>query len=86
MHSGMDDNVDDTHVIVPAEALSPNALQGLLEEFVTREGTEYGAREYSLSEKVASVQRQLDRGEIVIVFDTETRTTSLQLRDALKKR
>ena len=80
------DQTDETHVIVPAEALSPAALQGLLEEFVSREGTEYGPREYSLSEKVASVQKQLDRGEIVIVFDPETSSTSLQTRDSLRRR
>jgi uncharacterized protein len=83
MQSGMDSS-DEPYVIVPPEALSPNALKGLLEEFVSREGTEYGAREYTLSEKVASVQRQVDRGEVVIVFDPETSSTTLQRRDALR--
>jgi uncharacterized protein len=86
MHSGMDsmDRSDEPYVIVPPEALSPSALQSLLEEFVSREGTDYGAREYSLSEKVASVQRQLERGEVVIVFDPETSSATLQTRDALR--
>ena len=78
------DSSDAPYVIVPPEVLSPDALRGLLEEFVTREGTEYGAREYTLDEKVASVQRQLTRGEIVIVFDPETSSTTLQMRDALR--
>ena len=83
MHSGMD-STDEPYVIVPPEALSPAALQGLLEEFVSREGTEYGAREYTLSEKVASVQRQIERGEVVIVCGPETSSTTLQRRDALR--
>ena len=45
MQCGMD-STDEPYVIVPPEALSPSALQGLLEEFVTREGTEYGARDF----------------------------------------
>jgi len=80
----MDSETDERYVIVPTDALSPAALQGLIEEFVTREGTEYGPRDYSLSEKVTSVRRQLDRGEIVIVFEPETGTTTLRMRDALR--
>jgi len=76
----------DEYVIVPADALSPGALQGLLEEFVSREGTDYGLKEYSLEQKVASVRRQLERGEIVIVFDPESSSTTLRTRDSLRKR
>ena len=30
-------------MIIPAEQLSRDALQGLMESFITREGTDYGA-------------------------------------------
>ncbi len=56
-------------VVVPYTELTPDALRGLVESFVLREGTEYGAREFSLDEKVAHVLRQLRRGEAQIVFD-----------------
>ncbi|HPG26166.1 MAG: YheU family protein [Spirochaetaceae bacterium] len=59
------------------EQLSAAALRGLVEEFVTREGTDYGHGEWSLDEKVAQVLRQLDAGEIRIVFDLESETASL---------
>ena len=49
-------------VEVPADALSPEALRGVIEHFVLREGTDYGEREYSLEQKVADVLRQL-KGE-----------------------
>ena len=68
------------YVLVPAQALSPQALEGLVQEFVTREGTEYGPREYSLAEKVQSVLRQIEQGEVVIAFDLERATTTLVLR------
>ncbi len=68
---------------VPHSALSPTALEGLVEEFITREGTDYGEREHSLEEKRASVLRQLARAEIAIVFDFESESTTLVPRDEL---
>jgi uncharacterized protein YheU (UPF0270 family) len=67
------------------EQLSPGALRGLIEEFVTREGTDYGAGgatagdepEWSLEEKVTQVYRQLSSGEARIVFDLESESASI---------
>lgn len=64
-------------VEVPRDALSPAALRGVIEEFVTRAGTDYGAREKTIEEKIADVERQLERGEATIVFDPETATTNI---------
>ena len=66
-----------THVPIPHEELSPDALRGVIEAFVLREGTDYGAREFSLEEKVVHVQRQLERGEARIMFDQETETVDI---------
>lgn len=57
--------------------LSPGALRGLVEEFVTREGTDYGHSDWSLEDKVAQVFRQLDAGEVRIVFDLELESASI---------
>lgn len=57
--------------------LSPGALRGLVEEYVTREGTDYGHGDWSLEEKVAQVLRQIDAGEAKIVFDLETESASV---------
>lgn len=64
-------------VEVPYRELSPEALAGVIESFVLREGTGYGAREYSLEEKVAHVLRQLERGEAKIMFDPDTESVSI---------
>lgn len=56
-------------MIIPHHTLSADALQGLVEEFVTRSGTDYGSNEASLEEKVRVVMRQLEKGEAVIVYD-----------------
>lgn len=56
-------------IVIPHRDLSADALRGVLESFVLREGTDYGEREVSLDHKVAQVLRQLERGEAQIVFD-----------------
>lgn len=62
---------------IPYRELSSDALAGVIESFVLREGTDYGAREYSLEEKVAHVVRQLERGEARIMFDPDSESVSI---------
>ena len=71
---------------IPIEALSGQALDGLLEEFVTRDGTDYGAEERTLDDKKSAVRCQLHRGEIMIVFDPDTQTANIILKDELRLR
>jgi len=64
-------------VEIPVGRISPEALDGLIEEFVTRDGTDYGEQEQTLEAKKRAVAGQLDRGEVVIVFDPESETCNL---------
>lgn len=64
-------------VDVPYTALSADALRGLVEEFVTRDGTDYGVRERTVEEKCRDVMRQLERGEVKIVFDPASRSANV---------
>jgi len=66
---------------VPPESLSPEALQGVVEAFVLREGTDYGHRDFTLEEKCEAVRRQLRQGFAEIWFDPETGSTTIRLRD-----
>ena len=70
---------------IPWQRLSPDALRGLIEEFITREGTDYGESEVELDEKVLQVERQIKRGEVVIVFDAVLQNTSLLTRQAARE-
>ena len=65
---------------IPHQRLPPDVLTRVSEEFVTREGTEYGEHDVPMAVKVASVRTQLQRGEAVVVFDPESQTTSIQPR------
>jgi uncharacterized protein YheU (UPF0270 family) len=53
---------------IPFESLEEQTLNNLIESFVLREGTDYGADEVSLSEKVAQVKQQLCAGEAIIEY------------------
>ena len=66
-------------IVVPMERLSEEALLGLIDAFVLREGTDYGHADISLESKRAAVVSQLERGEVVIAFDPATEGVNLVL-------
>jgi len=68
-----------TFVEIPVERLTREVLDSLVQEFVTRDGTDYGAVERSVEEKTAQVLRQLSSGEAVVTFDTETQDANIVL-------
>ena len=57
---------------VPHTRLVADVLRRLAEEYVTRDGTDYGAVEKTLEEKVSALRRRLERGDAAIVYDAET--------------
>ena len=56
-------------VAVPHAELSADALRGVIDNYILREGTDYGDRTFSHEQKVTQVLRQLERGEARILFD-----------------
>ncbi len=64
-------------VAVPVQRLQPGVLQALLEEFASRDGTDYGERELSLEQKVGELRVQLVRGELQLLYDTDSESWDL---------
>jgi len=64
-------------MIIPYTELAPDTLRALIEEIVTRDGTDYGELELTVSEKVTQVMEQLKRKEIVIAYSELHETCSL---------
>ncbi len=62
---------------IPHDQLSAQALNGIIEEFITREGTDYGQRESPLEEKIRQIKAQIDRGEVIILYDSESQSCNL---------
>jgi len=72
---------------IPIERLSPEAVRGVVEEFVLREGTDYGETEASIETKIHQVKTKLEKGLLVLVFDDVSETTNILNADdpVLKK-
>jgi hypothetical protein len=62
---------------IPRERLSQEALIGVVDEYIGREGTDYGHRDFTLAEKRARVLAALDRGDAVITWDADSATTTI---------
>ena len=55
-------------MIVPWQNINTDTLNRLLEEFASRDGTDYGAYETSLEDKVVQLKVQLQQKRIVVVY------------------
>ena len=64
---------------IPRSSLSDEALAGIIEAFVLREGTDYGHREHDFQSKCRAVRRQIEAGLAEIVFDPVTETADIRL-------
>jgi uncharacterized protein YheU (UPF0270 family) len=67
---------------VPYGELPPDLLKAVIESFVLREGTDYGEKELQLEDKVARVISQLKRGEARILFDPESESVTIAVRQS----
>ncbi|HEY6453554.1 MAG TPA: YheU family protein [Steroidobacteraceae bacterium] len=64
-------------IVVPYSEMPEPTLRAVVESFVLREGTEYGAREFTLEEKVAHVIAQLERGLAQVVFEPGSQSINI---------
>jgi uncharacterized protein len=67
-------------IIVAHTELSPDALDGVIQSFVLREGTDYGERDVPFETKILQVRRQLERREAQIVYDQNTESIDIVIR------
>ena len=67
--------------IIPVNKISSEALQGVIEEFISRDGTDYGEIEASQETNFRQVKYKLENGLAVLIFDDEAETTNIFLND-----
>jgi uncharacterized protein len=67
--------------IIPVNKLSPDALQRVIEEFISRNGTDYGEIESPLETNFRQVKDKLEKGSAVLIYDDGTKTTNILLAD-----
>ncbi|MCQ4346841.1 YheU family protein [Pseudomonas stutzeri] len=66
-------------MLIPHELLEADTLTRLIEDFVTRDGTDNGD-DTPLQVRVARVRQALQRGEAIIAFDPDSQQCLLMLR------
>ena len=67
---------------IPYEKIPADTLRNLIEEFVSRDGTDYGEREVSLEQRVAQVMLALKQGHAVIEYDEQLEMADIRLLNA----
>jgi uncharacterized protein YheU (UPF0270 family) len=72
---------EESKVEIPLDQLSREALVGVIDDYVLREGTEYGATDFTLERKREQVLAQLRSGSALLVFDQTTETCTIVLRE-----
>ncbi len=58
---------------IPPSSISPAGLQGIVEEFVTRDGTDHS----NVEQRVIEVLQQLQDGQVELHFDREANTCNI---------
>lgn len=70
-----------TGVMVPHSRIPSETLLKLVEEFVTRDGTDYGETEVPTAQKISQVMHLLKAGKAVVVFDPEGSSATILMAD-----
>jgi uncharacterized protein YheU (UPF0270 family) len=62
---------------VPYDRINPDTLRRMLQEFVTRDGADWGEAGCTLEDKVEQVLRQLKSRKVKVVFDLASQTANI---------
>ncbi len=72
-------------MIVPYNELNAETLSTIIKEYVLREGTEYGAEDITIEEKIEQVQQQLKSGSAILVYSELHETVNIIPADQFKE-
>jgi hypothetical protein len=62
---------------VPYDRIDPETLRNMIQEFVTRDGADWGEAGCTLEDKVEQVLRQLRDRKVKVVFDLTSQTANI---------
>ncbi|MCB0356763.1 MAG: YheU family protein [Bdellovibrionales bacterium] len=65
--------------------MSSEVLQQIIEEFILREGTDYGWHEFSFEEKKSHIYKQLEVEKIKIIYDPNNESITLLTKEEFNK-
>jgi len=64
-------------VDVPYDQIDPETLRNMIQEFVTRDGADWGEPGGALEDKIAQVIKQLKNNKVKVVFDLNSKTANI---------
>ena len=64
-------------VEVPYLDINPETLRNMIEEFVSRDGSDWGEAGGSMEDKIKQVLRQFESGKIKVVFDLTSHSANI---------
>lgn len=64
-------------MIIPLDQIPNETLRAIIEEFILREGTDYGDENISKETKISQVKKQLEQGSAVIVYSELYETVNI---------
>ena len=62
---------------VPYQQIDPETLRRIIQEFVSRDGADWGDTGCTLDDKVEQVLQQLLRMQVKVVFDLRSQTVNI---------
>ena len=69
--------VHEQGVEIPYKRLDPETLRNVIQEFVTRDGADWGEVGGSLEEKIDLVIQQLRNRKVKVVFEMKSQTANI---------
>ncbi len=64
-------------MIIPLDSLPKETVIAIIENFVLREGTEYGREDVALADKIQQVYQQLKQGTALLVYSELHETVNI---------
>ena len=68
-------------VEIPYQEINPETLRNMIEEFVSRDGLDWGDAGGSMEAKIEQVLRQFKAGKIKVAFDLTSQTANIVTKD-----
>jgi len=68
---------------IPPNKLADEILVSIIEEFINREGTDYGKQEVKLDVQIKRARSKIMRGDVLIMFDPKTESCNLITKEEL---
>ncbi|TKB45479.1 YheU family protein [Thalassotalea mangrovi] len=72
-------------MIIPVDRLDADTLDAIIDEFILREGTDYGLQECSHQQKARQIKEQLLTGRLVVVFSEAHETVNIMLAEQFQQ-